>query len=191
MPMNETVLDFLRTRKSVPIQDLRDPGPSREEIETMIAIASRVPDHGRLTPWRFILYRGDARIEAGKRLAVLAEKRRGPLSDVARQKELERFSRAPLVIGVIHRPRPHPTIPDWEKFLSGAAAAMNLHLAATALGYGANWVTGWYSDDPEGREILGLAPEERVIGFIHVGTPAKPGPERDRPAIEELISEYR
>ena len=92
----------------------------------MIRIATRVPDHGRLEPWRFILYRGDVRQQIGETLADLADKREGPLPEGRRQQELARFSRAPLVIGVISSPKEHPKIPQWEMFLSGGAAAMNL-----------------------------------------------------------------
>lgn len=188
--VNAPVIDFLSRRKSAPIGELDYPGPDDEDIRTMLKIASRVPDHGKLAPWRFILYRGDVRHEIGEMIADLAEKRQGNLSEVARMKERERFSRAPLVIGVVNRPRAHPKIPDWEKFLSGAAAAMNLLLAANALGYGANWITNWYSDDEEGRRILGLKPDERVIGFVHMGTFSGDIIERPRPDLDALVSDY-
>lgn len=187
---NTAVIEFLQSRKSAPIAELGLPGPDDSDIRTMLSIASRVPDHGRLAPWRFILYRGEQRHRIGEMLAALAEQQQGELTDVARMKELERFSRAPLVIGVVNRPRAHPKIPDWEKFLSGAAAAMNLLLAANALGYGANWITNWYSGEPEGRSILGLAPDERVIGFVHIGSFSGDIPERPRPDLDELISDY-
>ncbi len=188
--INTSVIDFLSARKSAPIGELGLPGPDENDIRTILKIASRVPDHGKLAPWRFVLYRGEARVRIGEMLAWLAEKRQGGLGDVARMKEMERFSRAPLVIGVINTPRAHPKIPDWEKFLSGAAAAMNLLLAANALGFGANWITNWYSDDEEGRRILGLAPDERVIGFVHIGSFSGDIPERPRPDIEKIVSEY-
>ncbi len=188
--LNETVLDFLLRRRSAPIAELREPAPDEVELMQILAAATRVPDHGRLAPWRFILYRGDVRREIGVKLAELAERRRGPLGEAARNKELERFSRAPLVIGIVHRPVAHPTIPDWEKFLSGGAVAMNLILAANALGYRTNWISNWYADDAEARQLLGLAPEERVIGFVHVGTFEGEVPERERPDVASLISEY-
>jgi len=156
----------------------------------MIRIATRVPDHGRLEQWRFILYRGDARTRIGEMLADLAEKRDGPLHEGARRKELTRFSRAPLVIGVVSSPKEHATIPQWEMFLSGGAVAMNLVHAANALGYRSNWISNWYSDSEEGRRILGLAPHERVIGFVHIGTFQGEVPERPRPDAASLISEY-
>ena len=101
----------------------------------MIRIATRVPDHGRLEPWRFILYRGEARQQSRRIAGRSGRKREGPLSEGRRQQELARFSRAPLVIGVVSSPKEHPKIPQWEMFLSGGAAAMNLVLAANALGY--------------------------------------------------------
>ncbi len=187
---DDSIVDFLNRRKSAPIAELSEPAPGDEDIRTMLTIASRVPDHGKLAPWRFILYRGDAWHRIGEKLAELAERQQGELTDVARMKERERFSRAPLVIGVVNTPKAHPKIPDWEKYLSGAAAAMNLLLAANALGYGANWITNWYSDEPEGRRILGLSPDERVVGFIHIGSFSGDIAERPRPALDDLISEY-
>ena len=188
--MASPIIDFLLARNSAPIPDLREPAPSEREIETMLTIASRVPDHGRLTPWRFILYRGDARKKIGEGLAELAEKREGPLPEGRRNQELARFSRAPLVIGVISSPKENPKIPQWEMFLSGGAAAMSLVIAANALGYGTNWITNWYSDTAEGRELLGLAPHERVVGFVHIGSYAGPAPGRPRPEVAKLVSDY-
>lgn len=188
--MTSPIIDFMQKRNSAPIPELREPAPNDAEIETMIRIATRVPDHGRLAPWRFILYRGKAREEIGEKLAELAEKREGPLTEGRRNQEMARFSRAPLVIGVISSPKENPKIPQWEMFLSGGAAAMSLVLAANALGYGANWITNWYSDVDEGRRILGLAPHERVVGFVHIGSYEGPAPERPRPDPAALYADY-
>jgi nitroreductase len=188
--LNTRVIDFLLTRASPPISELREPGPNDEAIATLIRVASRVPDHGRLVPWRFIVYRGDARFQVGEMLAELAEKREGPLTETRRMQELSRFSRAPVVIGVISNPKENPKIPQWEMFLSGGAAAMNLLIAANALGFGASWITNWYSDLEEGRKILGLAPHERVIGFVHIGTFDGTIVERPRPDPETLYDDY-
>ncbi|MBL8583048.1 MAG: nitroreductase [Rhizobiaceae bacterium] len=188
--MATSVIDFLLSRSSPPIAELKEPAPSAAELDTMIRVASRVPDHGRLTPWRFILYRGDARVEIGKRLAEIAERREGPLPEGRRQQELTRFSRAPLVVGVVCSPKANPKIPEWEMFLSGGAAAMNLLLAATALGYGANWISNWYSDVPEARAMLGLAPQERVVGFVHIGTFSGEAQDRPRPEPAAVASNY-
>ncbi len=188
--MTSRIIDFMLKRNSAPIPELREPAPGDDEIATMIRIATRVPDHGRLAPWRFILYRGGAREEIGEKLADLAEKREGPLTEARRNQELTRFSRAPLVIGVISSPKENPKIPQWEMFLSGGAAAMSLVLAANALGYGTNWITNWYSDVEEGRRILGLAPHERVVGFVHIGSYEGPAPERPRPDPAALYADY-
>lgn len=177
-------------RKSAPIPELKEPAPSDAEIETLIRIASRVPDHGRLAPWRFILYRGEVRERIGDKLAQLAEQREGPLTDARREQERTRFSRAPLVIGVVSSPKENPKIPEWEMFLSGGAAAMNLMIAANALGYGTNMITNWYSSDDEGRRLLGLAPHERVVGFVHIGSFTGEAPERPRPEVAGLYADY-
>ncbi len=188
--MATSVIDYLLTRNSAPIPELKEPAPTDSQIETMLTAASRVPDHGRLAPWRFILYRGDARVKVGEKLVELAEKREGPLTEGRRQQELTRFSRAPLVIGVISSPKDNAKIPQWEMLLSGGAAAMNLIHAANALGFGANWITNWYSDVAEGRALLGLAPDERVVGFVHIGTYSGQPFERPRPDVSTLYADY-
>jgi len=190
MLMTSPIIDFLLARSSVPIMDLHEPAPNDDQIATMIAAATRVPDHGRLTPWRFILYRGDARIEIGKKLAALAEQRDGPLPEARHNQELARFARAPLVIGVVSSPKESMKIPQWEMLLSGGMAAMNLMLAANALGYGTNMITNWYSDVPEGRAILGLFPQERVVGFVHIGTHTGEVLQRQRPDPATLYADY-
>jgi nitroreductase len=188
--MASPIIDFLLSRNSAPIQELRDPGPTDAEIKTMLTVAVRVPDHGRLAPWRFILYRGGARQEVGAKLADLAEQREGPLSEGRRNQELARFSRAPLVIGVVSNPKDHPKIPQWEMFLSGGMAALNLMIAANALGYGTNMISNWYSDVEEGRALLGLAPHERAVGFVHIGSYEGPAQERPRPDVTALYTDY-
>lgn len=188
--MASPILDYLLTRNSAPIQELKEPAPDDSEIKTILTAASRVPDHGRLAPWRFILYRGAAREKIGEKLLELAEKREGPLPEGRRNQELTRFSRAPLVIGVISSPKENPKIPQWEMFLSGGMAAMNLMTAANALGYATNMITNWYSDTEEGRALLGLAPHERMIGFVHIGTHQGTIVERPRPDVSTLYADY-
>lgn len=188
--MTSPIIEFMLARNSAPIPELREPAPNDAEIQTMITIAARVPDHGRLEPWRFILYRGEARNQIGEQLAALAEQREGPLTEGRRNQELTRFSRAPLVIGVVSSPKENMKIPQWEMFLSGGAAAMNLIVAANGLGYKTNWITNWYSDVEEGRRILGLAPHERVVGFVHIGSFDGSVPERPRPEVSKLYDDY-
>lgn len=188
--MTSPVIDFMLARKSAPIHELSEPGPTDADIATILKVATRVPDHGRLAPWRYILYRGEARHRVGEMLAARAAEREGELTEGRINQEKTRFSRAPLVIGVVHTPLDHPKIPKWEMLLSGAASAMNLVIAANALGFGTNWITNWYAEDEEGRRLLGLAPHERVIGFVHIGTRRGEAIERPRPDPAGLVSEY-
>lgn len=188
------LIDFFKTRSSTPIVGLIEPAPSAEELTEILTIASRVPDHGKLNPWRFIIYRGDTRIQIGEMLAERAAQRAAEnneeFSDSHREKELKRFSRAPLVIGVVCSPRDTHRIPEWEQFLSSGACTMQLCNAANALGYGSNWITNWYSDDEEGKRLLGVAPHEKVAGFVHIGTPKAAAPDRPRPELQSVVSEY-
>jgi len=189
--MSSQIIEFLSRRVSPPIPELHEPAPDDAEILELIRLATRVPDHGRLEPWRFIVYRGKAREQVGVLIAELAERREGPLAEGRRRQELTRFSRAPLVIGVVSSPKDSAKIPQWEMFLSGGAVAMNLLHAAHAHGYHAHWITNWYSDVEEGRRLLGLAPHERVIGFVHIGSYAGEAPDRPRPDPATLISQYQ
>lgn len=168
--MSNAVLDFLAHRASAPINELKEPGPDDAQIAELMQLATRVPDHGRLTPWRFIIYRGDVRHTIGEKLVEIAERHEGPLSDARREQERARFSRAPVVIGVVSTPKPNPKIPEWEMLLSGGAAAMTLVIAANAMGFHTNWITNWYSEVPEALEMLGIGPSERPVGFVHIGT---------------------
>lgn len=189
--MNDALLEHLATRRSPPIASLGGDIPD-ETIQTMLTLAARVPDHGMLTPFRFILYRGEERFHAGTLLARRLEERDGPLSPAARQKEEERFCRAPLVVGVVFTPKdngPKP-IPEWEQFLCAGAVCMNLLHAAAALGYRGNWITNWYSDDAPARAMLGIGAEERVAGFVHIGETDMTVPDRARPAIDDLITDF-
>ncbi len=185
--MNETV-DLLRRRRSVSPRMLGEPGPSAEEIDLLLTIASRVPDHGRLAPWRFIVLQGEARATIG---ATIAAAFRADQPDAAEDKialERDRLSRAPVVVGVVSRAQPHVKIPDWEQVLSAGAACMTLVIAANAMGYGTSWLTEWYAFDRRVLDALGLAPGERIAGFVHIGTPKEPPVERPRPVLADLVT---
>jgi nitroreductase len=185
--MNETV-DLLRRRRSVSPNMLGEPGPSPEEIETLLTIASRVPDHGRLVPWRFIVLEGAARERIGDAVAAafLADQPEAEADKVALERR--RLARAPVVIGVVSRAGAHVKIPDWEQVLSAGAVCMNLLVAANALGYGASWLTEWFSFDRRVLDALGLEPQERMAGLIHIGTPREPPAERARPALADIVT---
>ena len=188
--MNQSAIAFLLSRKSAPISVIHEPAPSEAELDGMIRIATRIPDHGLLEPWRFIVYRGEACKTIGEFFAKRVAELEGPISEQRAEQERTRFTRAPLVVGVVSVPKPHPRVPDWEKFISGGNAAFALVLAAHAYGYSANWVSNWYADDAESRALLGLAPEEKAIGFVYIGTVTVPVPDRPRPEPATVVSEY-
>jgi nitroreductase len=188
--LHQDVIDFLLSRKSPPISQLHEPAPDDAQIGLMIRVATRVPDHGLLEPWRFILYRGKVRAKIGEFFAKRATEREGLLTDQRIAQEKARFTRAPLVIGVVSSPKAHERIPEWEQFLSGGNAAYSLVLAAHALGYGANWVSNWFADDAPSRVYLGLAPHERVVGFVHIGSYDVRIPDRPRPEPSAVMRDY-
>ena len=185
---NETLIDFLKTRRSTPVLQLAAPGPNRGEIEEMLTIASRVPDHGKLAPWRFIVFAGAAREEAGEKLAEIVKADDPEASPERLKLERERLSRAPLVIAVVSRAAVHPKIPEWEQVMSAGAVCYNLVVAANAFGYGATWLTEWYAFDERAKPALGVEADEKVAGFIHIGTRTEAPFERVRPALEDIVT---
>ena len=183
-------LDLLKTRRSVKPIELSGPGPTAAELETILTVASRVPDHGKLTPWRFIVFEGDARLAAGETIERVfrANKPEATADQIAFERN--RLARAPLVIAVVSRAGPHVKIPEWEQVLSAGAAATSLVFAAYALGYGASWLTEWYAYDRRVLDALGVKTDERVVGFIHIGRPGKPTEDRPRPPLPEIVTRY-
>lgn len=183
-------IELLKTRRSFKARDLSGPGPSAAEIETLLTVASRVPDHGKLTPWRFIVFEGEARRAAGDAIVAAFRKKYPDAKAEQAEAERDRLARAPLVIAVVSRAAPHVKIPEWEQILSAGAAAMNLVLAAHALGYGASWITEWYAYDRKVLDALGLAPHERIAGFVHIGRPPGPPDDRPRPPLSEIATRF-
>jgi nitroreductase len=187
--MNETIA-LLRTRRSAPPAAMTGPGPAPEEIEVLLTLAARVPDHGKLAPWRFILFEGAGRARAGEICADVFSKAH-PDEDARRiEAEKNRFSLAPLVVGVISRAAPHPKIPEWEQILSAGAVCMNLMVAANALGFASVWLTGWYAYDRAVLARLGIAENERVAGFIHIGHAEGPREDRVRPRLADIVTRF-
>jgi nitroreductase len=183
-------LELLKTRRSVKPMELGGPGPTAGEVETMLTIATRVPDHGKLTPWRFIVFEGDARLAAGETIADIFRADRADATPDQVEFEHQRLARAPLVIAVVSRAGPHVKIPEWEQQLSAGAAAMSLVMAAHALGYAASWITEWYAYDRRVLAKLGVAPNERIAGFVHIGRPAKPPEDRERPKLADIVTRF-
>ncbi|GGF85195.1 nitroreductase [Azorhizobium oxalatiphilum] len=183
-------LDLLQTRRSSRVVDLVLPGPSPEQLDIMLTIASRVPDHGKLAPWRFIVFEGEGRVRAGMALADVYAELNPDASEKRLNEERGRFARVPLVVAVVSSAAPHVKIPEWEQLLSSAAAAENLLLAAMALGYGATWITEWPTYEPKARAALGLAEHERITGFLYIGTATQALEDRPRPALADIVTRF-
>ncbi|HWK95447.1 MAG TPA: nitroreductase [Pseudolabrys sp.] len=183
-------LELLKTRRSVKPIEMTGPGPSAAEIEALLTIASRVPDHGKLAPWRFIVFTGDAREAAGDKIAEVFSAGRPDATADQIEFERKRLSRAPLVIAVVSRAAPHAKIPEWEQQLSAGAACMNMLTAAHAMGYVASWLTEWFAFDRAAMTALGLAEQERIAGFVYIGKPTKAPEDRDRPKLDTIVTYY-
>jgi nitroreductase len=181
---NDEVLRFLALRRSASAALLGAPGPDESELANLLRLAARVPDHGKLFPWRFIVLRGKAKADYVAALEPLAPVQANPEKAMA---ALAKVRNPPVSVCVVSRLLEAP-IPEWEQRLSSAAACMTLLIAAQAAGYGANWITDWYAYDAQATAVLGLSGEERVAGFVHIGTAAETPLERVRPAVADLIS---
>lgn len=189
--LNKSVFEFLQNRRSNLAKLMTGAGPNDAQIKELLTIAARVPDHRKLAPWRFMLFQGQARADIGQHIASTFM-RSNPESSADRAIfEGQRFLRAPLVVGVISSPKECPRgTPEWEQVLSSGAVCYNLCLAAQAAGFGAQWLTEWYSYDEVICSVLGLGETEKVAGFIYIGTPTEPPKERARPDLKPLISSW-
>lgn len=177
---SEDFAQRLATRRSAPAQSLIAPGPSSAEVDRILALGARTPDHGKLFPWRFVVMGPRSRADLAARLAPLAD--RQPQPDKARA-VLSKLVNPPLTILVVSAPVHSPKVPEWEQQLSAGAVCMNLEHAAGALGYSASWITDWYAYDREALALYGVGETERVAGFVHIGTLAEPPLERPRPDL--------
>ena len=176
-----TLLAPLFSRHSTPSRLLAEPGPDRDQLAALLAAAVHVPDHGKLTPWRFIRIHGPARARLGEQLAIRQRERDPGAPQAVIDKDRERFNFAPLVITVVACLTPGHKVPEQEQLLSAGCVCFSLLQAAQALGFGAQWLTGWAAYDPQITQSLGLGEDERIIGFIHIGTAREAAPERPRP----------
>ena len=180
--------DYLSTRRSIPAFQMMEPGPGKSEIEEMLKLASRVPDHGKLAPWRFIVFRGEERARISAELAKMALAAKPDLSAEMIAVENTRLTRAPVVIAVVSTAAPHVKIPEWEQIMSAGAVCLNLLMAANALGYSSNWLTEWFAFDEKAYPLLGVKPGEKIAGIIHIGSPQVPPTERPRPELAEIVT---
>ena len=181
-------IDLLLTRRSGSAKAMKAPGPSRKQIDQILQAGARVPDHGKLFPWRFIIFEGKGRERAGDILAEVMEAEGERAKQV--EEERGRFLRAPLVIGVISCAREAHKVPVWEQELSAGAVCQNILIAATALGFVGNWLTEWYAFHPVVKAQFGLKPGERVAGFIYIGSARDELEERPRPDMEKIVTRF-
>ncbi len=188
--MTKQTLDLLLTRRSVVAGKLGDPGPSQEELTQVLTAAARVPDHKGLAPWRFIVFQGDARAKFGEVLAEAWKMEEQDPSPTRLEAEANRLMRAPVVVAAISSIIDHPAVPKWEQTLSAGAVCQNLVVAATALGFSSQWITEWYSYNESVREALRLNDNERIAGFVYIGTAQEPPKERNRPLLSDIVTEW-
>jgi nitroreductase len=181
-------MDLLLTRRSGSAKAMKEPGPSKKQLEDILRAGARAPDHGKLFPWRFIVFEGKGRERFGDILAEVMQ------ADGERAKQIDeergRLLRAPLVIGVISSAREQHKIPVWEQELSAGAVCQNILIAATAMGFVGNWLTEWYAYHSIVKENMGLKPGERVAGFIYIGTAKDELEERPRPEMDKIVTVF-
>ena len=190
--MSSSILDFLRARHSTPAMQLGEPGPDPAQLRQLLEAAIRVPDHGKLAPWRLIVLQGPDKPVYGERLAEL-HARVDPQTPAPKlEKDRQRFNAAPVVVAVIARvEEDHPKVPAQEQLLSAGCVAYNLLLGAQSIGFGAQWLTGWSAYDRQAAALLGLSGHERLIAYVHIGTVQGTSRERDRPLPEAVVSTWK
>jgi len=180
------VLDFLALRRSTSAVTLAEPAPGGDQLADLLRLAARVPDHGKLAPWRFIILEGAGKAAFADRLDALAHDRNDPTQAA----KLAKLKIPPLAVVVVSSPKPGQ-IPEWEQLLSAGAVCANLTYATLAMGFGANWITDWYSYDQDACAILGLTLGERIAGVVLIGTPREAPMERDRPDVASLVTRWQ
>ena len=184
-------IDRLMTRRSVKAMDIIAPGPDAEELTQILQTAIRVPDHGKLGPWRFIRFAGEARAQFGDILAARYAQQNIDAREQNIEAERNRFTRAPVIIGVVSRITANIKIPEWEQQLSAGAVCQNMLVAASLMGFAAQWLTEWYAFDSSISSALGLTDDERIAGFVYIGSAEEKPPERVRPNLEQVLSDWQ
>jgi len=189
---NTVILNHICHRRSVPASQLAEPAPNDEQLEKMLLAANSAPDHGNLTPWRYIIIRGEHRFSFGDMLAEALKLRNPDATEADIERERQKATRAPLIIAVVANPvMDHPKVPVIEQILAAGTAAGYLLLAADAMGFGSIWLTGPRCYDEHVKRNLGLAPHESLIGLINIGTPKCQPEARRRPQPSQFITEWR
>ncbi|HEY4264984.1 MAG TPA: nitroreductase [Micropepsaceae bacterium] len=188
IPVPQT-LDLLLSRRSGSAKAMKGPGPDSAQLCRILTAGVRVPDHGKLTPWRFILFEGDGRVRMGDILAETIAGERDSSPERVEQ-ERRRFLRAPVIVAVVSRTREQIPIPIWEQELSAGAVCMNIVIAAHAMGFLANWITEWCAYHPKVLERIGLKPGERIAGYIYIGHPVDTLEDRPRPPVDSMTTKF-
>ena len=189
-PNQNPTIELMARRRSAPPLTMTGPGPNAGELEALLTLAVRTPDHGKLAPWRFIVFEGDARVRAGSIFADIFGARNPGSNEGQLEVERKRFCHAPLVVGVISCAAPHSKIPEWEQVLSAGAVCMNLTLAANAMGFVSAWLSQWVAYDRDVLDRLGLGPHEKVAGFVHIGRRTSAVEDRPRPSLADIVTRF-
>jgi len=188
-PHHNNVTEFMLNRRSVLVNNMNEPGPNSEELTTILTIATRVPDHRKLEPWRFLVLQGDARRKFGEKLAAIKAKKEETMG-IHVEIEKDCFMRAPLVIVVVASPVEHKT-PEVEQILSAGAVCQNINIAAGALGYASQWISGWSCHDTEAQKAIGLTDKEFIAGYLYIGSCDEQPLDRQRPDLEEKVTYWK
>jgi nitroreductase len=190
--MEERLVSYLKSRRTIPAAQMGPPAPDPDTLRGMLEIAARVPDHGKLAPWRFIIYGQDDRAELLDGLTPIALHAADEKEARMRAEKVRGLADSPVIVGVVSAPvADHPKIPLWEQQLSAGAVCLNLLHAAQAHGFAAQWLTGWFAYDPQAARWLGLREGERFAGLLHIGTPGMPPTERERPNLEAITTNWQ
>ena len=188
---SQETLELLMLRRSLTVKDMVHPGPSEEQLKQILEIGSRVPDHKKQVPWRFLTFEKSIRGKFGKILRTIFAKNNPKTNEKILDFEENRFLRAPLVIAVISTAdKDNPKVPEWEQILTAGAVCQNILIASNAMGYASQWLTEWYAYDKVVLKELNLNPNERIAGFIYIGTASKQPKERGRPDLANLVKKW-
>ncbi len=183
-----TVLDLLLSRRSCAARAMTGPGPSKSQLADILKAGARVPDHGKLFPWRFVVFEGEARTRFADILVETLSREDASPSQCEEWRA--RTTAAPVIVAVISAARESIKIPVWEQELSAGAVCQNMLIAVHAMGFVGNWLTEWYAYHPAVKQKIGLKPGERIAGFIYMGTAKEELQERPRPEMDTIVSRF-
>lgn len=182
------LIDYLKVRRSTPVAQITGPGPSRSELEDILKLAVRVPDHGKLAPWRFVVIAGEERERLGDICLRVALSNNPQMTEDQQAIERNRFLRSPVVVAVVSSVQEHFKVPEWEQLMTAGAVCLNLIMSVNAHGYVANWLTEWVAFDQQITSEIGLSDKERIVGYVHIGSTSFPATERPRPELSDVVT---